>query len=31
MIRRCIIRIIWRSRYADDRHLRTVVDRANVA
>ncbi|MFD5140705.1 transposase [Streptomyces sp. NPDC058378] len=28
MIRRYII---WRNRHADDRHLRTVVDRANVA
>ncbi|MEU9545501.1 transposase, partial [Streptomyces vinaceus] len=23
--------IIWRNRHADDRHLRAVVDRANVA
>ncbi|MCX4428874.1 hypothetical protein OG991_57620 [Streptomyces mirabilis] len=28
MIRRYII---WRNRHADDRHLRAVVDRANVA
>jgi hypothetical protein len=28
MIRRCII---WRNRHADDRRLRAVVDRANVA
>ncbi|MFD5036109.1 transposase [Streptomyces sp. NPDC058377] len=28
MIRRYVI---WRNRHADDRHLRTVVDRANVA
>ncbi|MFD9566473.1 transposase, partial [Streptomyces sp. NPDC059994] len=23
--------IIWRNRHADDKHLRAVVDRANVA
>ncbi|MFE2839979.1 transposase, partial [Streptomyces mirabilis] len=23
--------IIWRNRHADDRHLRAVVDRANIA
>jgi transposase len=28
MIRRCII---WRNRHADDRRLRVIVDRANVA
>ena len=28
MIRRYII---WRNRHADDRHLRAIVDRANVA